>query len=226
MTQNVPFTRATHISASTAARTTTKLVLIGEDKQILLYLLPVQSSGNPGSTSSASSCTSHLPRCAATASRYAGPARSPATARSSSSNAFGVDVGLVETVAHFTRGRAFLSRRRLHHRHRRSGHQMLQDPQRYASTTSSLNEACSSGCGSFIETFARSMGYSIEDFCTLGPVCRASGRPRLALHRVYELVGQAGAEGRRDGSTISRPGCPVSVVKNAALQGHPRPFAR
>ena len=31
-----------------------------------------------------------------------------------------------------------------------------------------LNEACSSGCGSFIETFARSMGYSIEEFCKLG----------------------------------------------------------
>lgn len=27
-----------------------------------------------------------------------------------------------------------------------------------------LNEACSSGCGSFIETFARSLNYSVEDF--------------------------------------------------------------
>ena len=31
-----------------------------------------------------------------------------------------------------------------------------------------LNEACSSGCGSFIETFARSMGYEIEDFAKQG----------------------------------------------------------
>ena len=27
-----------------------------------------------------------------------------------------------------------------------------------------LNEACSSGCGSFIETFARSLNYSVVDF--------------------------------------------------------------
>jgi len=29
-----------------------------------------------------------------------------------------------------------------------------------------LNEACSSGCGSFIETFAGSLGYSVQDFAT------------------------------------------------------------
>ena len=27
-----------------------------------------------------------------------------------------------------------------------------------------LNEACSSGCGSFIETFAKSLNYSVIDF--------------------------------------------------------------
>lgn len=27
-----------------------------------------------------------------------------------------------------------------------------------------LNEACSSGCGSFIETFAQSLNYSVQDF--------------------------------------------------------------
>ncbi len=27
-----------------------------------------------------------------------------------------------------------------------------------------LNEACSSGCGSFIETFAKSLNYTVEDF--------------------------------------------------------------
>ncbi|MBU5585119.1 hypothetical protein KQJ29_37175, partial [Enterococcus sp. S181_ASV_20] len=27
-----------------------------------------------------------------------------------------------------------------------------------------LNEACSSGCGSFIETFAKSLNYNVEDF--------------------------------------------------------------
>lgn len=27
-----------------------------------------------------------------------------------------------------------------------------------------LNEACSSGCGSFIETFAKSLNFSVQDF--------------------------------------------------------------
>ncbi len=27
-----------------------------------------------------------------------------------------------------------------------------------------LNEACSSGCGSFIETFAKSLNYTVQDF--------------------------------------------------------------
>ena len=31
-----------------------------------------------------------------------------------------------------------------------------------------LNEACSSGCGSFLQTFAGALGYSIEDFANLG----------------------------------------------------------
>ena len=42
--------------------------------------------------------------------------------------AFGVDFGLVETVAHF-RAAPFLPGRRFHHRHRRSGYQVLQNPQ-------------------------------------------------------------------------------------------------
>ncbi len=31
-----------------------------------------------------------------------------------------------------------------------------------------LNEACSSGCGSFIETFAKALGYDAKEFATLG----------------------------------------------------------
>lgn len=30
-----------------------------------------------------------------------------------------------------------------------------------------LNEACSSGCGSFIETFAKSLNYTVQDFAKL-----------------------------------------------------------
>ena len=36
-----------------------------------------------------------------------------------------------------------------------------------------LNEACSSGCGSFIQTFAQAMGYEIADFARLGLFAKA-----------------------------------------------------
>ena len=31
-----------------------------------------------------------------------------------------------------------------------------------------LNEACSSGCGSFMKTFAKAIGYSPQDFAKVG----------------------------------------------------------
>ena len=40
-------------------------------------------------------------------------------------NAFGLDMGVVETVAHFTAAKKFDARGGLHHRHRRPGHQVL-----------------------------------------------------------------------------------------------------
>ena len=67
-----------------------------------------------------------------------------------------------------------------------------------------LNEACSSGCGSFIETFAKALGYSIADFSKMGLFAKHPGQPGLPLHRVHELLGEAGAEGRRNGGGYLR----------------------
>ena len=88
----------------------------------------------------------------------------------------------------------------------------------------SLNEACSSGCGSFIETFARSMGYSIEEFCKLGLFAKAPHRPRLTLHGVHELLGQS--RRRRTARALTRfpPVCRYPLSERA-VQGHPRPLA-
>ena len=58
-----------------------------------------------------------------------------------------------------------------------------------------LNEACSSGCGSFIQTFAQALGMNIEEFASLGAVCRESSRAREPLHGLYEQFCQAGSEG-------------------------------
>lgn len=110
-------------------------------------------------------------------------------------NAFRVDNGIVETVAHFTAAKRFMpdvdfvidiGGQDIKCFKIRNG----------AIDNIFLNEACSSGCGSFLQTFANALGYSIADFGKEGAVRQASGELRLPVHGIYELLGQAGTEGR------------------------------
>lgn len=64
------------------------------------------------------------------------------------------------TVAHYAA--AFWTWCRLYPRYRRSD--MVHQNQNQTVDSVQLNEACSSGCGSFIETFAKSLNYTVEDF--------------------------------------------------------------
>ncbi len=77
-----------------------------------------------------------------------------------------------------------------------------------------LNEACSAGCGSFIETFAKSLGLSVQDFARValyakGPIDLGSRCTVFMNSRVK----QAQKEGA-DVSDISA-GLAYSVIKNA-----------
>ncbi|MFA5624473.1 MAG: acyl-CoA dehydratase activase-related protein [Bradymonadales bacterium] len=77
-----------------------------------------------------------------------------------------------------------------------------------------LNEACSSGCGSFIETFAKSLGYSVSDFAreayfAPGPIDLGTRCTVFMNSRVK----QAQKEGASVGE-ISAGLC-YSVIKNA-----------
>ncbi|MFR6185572.1 MAG: acyl-CoA dehydratase activase-related protein [Lawsonibacter sp.] len=83
-----------------------------------------------------------------------------------------------------------------------------------------LNEACSSGCGSFIETFAKALGYNIADFSKLGLFAQHPVNSGLPVHRVHELQRQAGPEGRgRRGGHLRRS---VHLHREERhLQGHP-----
>ena len=58
-----------------------------------------------------------------------------------------------------------------------------------------LNEACSSGCGSFIETFAKSLNYSVQDFAKEALFAENPIDLRNPLYRIYEFQGKAGTEG-------------------------------
>lgn len=80
-----------------------------------------------------------------------------------------------------------------------------------------LNEACSSGCGSFIETFAKSLNYGIEDFAKVAlfaqnPIDLGS---RCTVF-MNSKVKQAQKEGAQVGDISA--GLAYSVIKNALLK--------
>lgn len=77
-----------------------------------------------------------------------------------------------------------------------------------------LNEACSSGCGSFIETFAKSMGYNVADFARLG---LDSTHPVELGSRCTVFMNSSVKEAQKEGADIKdiSAGLSMSVVKNA-----------
>lgn len=76
-----------------------------------------------------------------------------------------------------------------------------------------INEACSSGCGSFIETFAKTLGYSVGDFskaaCQSEAPCDLGTRCTVFMNSKVKQV-------LREGATINdiSAGLAYSVVKN------------
>lgn len=77
-----------------------------------------------------------------------------------------------------------------------------------------LNEACSSGCGSFIETFAKSLGYDIETFAELALESQA---PVELGSRCTVFMNSSVKQAQKDGASIAdlSAGLALSVVKNA-----------
>lgn len=77
-----------------------------------------------------------------------------------------------------------------------------------------LNEACSSGCGSFLQTFANALGYEIADFAKLGLFAK---RPVDLGSRCTVFMNSSVKQAQKDGATIEdiSAGLSLSVVKNA-----------
>ena len=127
--------------------------------------------------------------------------------------AFGMDEGMVETLAHFRAARAF-------------------DPQvtfildiggqdmkaifikEGQIQNIEINEACSSGCGSFIQSFARNMGYGVADFAQLA--CSAESPYNLGT-RCTVFMNSRVKQALREGAKINdiSAGLAYSVIKNA-----------
>ncbi|RDU65098.1 acyl-CoA dehydratase activase [Helicobacter sp. MIT 14-3879] len=128
-------------------------------------------------------------------------------------SAFKIDIGLVETMAHLNAARFF-----------NPNVDFIidiggQDMKCFYIKNNSidsimLNEACSSGCGSFIETFAKSMGYDVESFSKMG---LEAARPVELGSRCTVFMNSSVKEAQKEGADIKdiSAGLSISVVKNA-----------
>ncbi len=77
-----------------------------------------------------------------------------------------------------------------------------------------LNEACSSGCGSFIQTFAKAMGMEIEPFSRLGLFAK---HPVELGSRCTVFMNSSVKQAQKEGASIEdiSAGLSSSIVKNA-----------
>lgn len=77
-----------------------------------------------------------------------------------------------------------------------------------------LNEACSSGCGSFIETFARSLGYKVSEFADIALNSKA---PIDLGSRCTVFMNSKVKQAQKEGAKVEdiSAGLSYSVIKNA-----------
>ena len=127
--------------------------------------------------------------------------------------AFHGDYGVVETVAHFTAARHFLPN--VDFIIDIGGQDMkcfkIEDG---AISNIFLNEACSSGCGSFLQTFAQALGRDVREFAELGLF---ADRPVDLGSRCTVFMNSSVKQAQKDGASIENisAGLSISVVKNA-----------
>lgn len=128
-------------------------------------------------------------------------------------NAFHVDYGLVETVAHFTAARHFMPDVEFIID---IGGQDMKCFKIHEGVIDNiyLNEACSSGCGSFLQTFANALGYDVETFSRMG--IYADGAIDLGS-RCTVFMNSSVKQAQKDGASVGdiSAGLSVSIVKNA-----------
>jgi len=128
-------------------------------------------------------------------------------------HAFHCDFGLVETVAHFTAARHFMPD--VDFIIDIGGQDMkcfkIADG---AISNIFLNEACSSGCGSFLQTFAQALGYDVQEFARMGLYGK---RPVDLGSRCTVFMNSQVKQAQKDGASLEdiSAGLSISVVKNA-----------
>ncbi len=189
--------------------TTTKLTVIGEDND-LLYTYYASNRGNPVEIIRTQLeqiyflCGDRVQICGSAVTGYG---------EELIKSAFGVDRGLVETIAHLTAAKYFkpdvdfildIGGQDIKCFRIKNG----------AVDSIMLNEACSSGCGSFLETFAKNTGCTAAEFAERGLF---SEHPVNLGTRCTVFMNSSVKQSQKDGATpedISAGLC-ISVVKNA-----------
>ena len=192
-----------------AGSTTTKLV-VTDNEGTLLYSLYESNGGNP-----LRSVMGMLKKLYSVIPKDAKIRCSGVTGYGESliKTALNVDLNEIETIAHYTAAKKFMP-------DVTSIVDIGGQDMKYIKLKNNsienimLNEACSSGCGSFIETFAKSLGLSIEEFVqsaleSRNPVDLGS---RCTVF-MNSKIKQAQKEGYSVGDISA--GLSYSVIKNA-----------
>ena len=125
----------------------------------------------------------------------------------------GIDFGIVETVAHFKAASYFCPEVDFIID---IGGQDIKcfKIKNNAIDSIMLNEACSSGCGSFIQTFAKALGYEIADFARIGLFAKA---PVELGSRCTVFMNSSVKQAQKDGASVEdiSAGLSSSIIKNA-----------
>ena len=192
-----------------AGSTTTKVALIGEDGS-LLYSFYSNNNGSPLSTAirAIKDIYSKLPEKA-----HIVHSCSTGYGEALQKAALKLDDGEVETVAHFYAAAFFdpevdciLD----------IGGQDMKCIKIKNQTVDSvqLNEACSSGCGSFIETFAKSLNFSVQDFAKEALFAK---NPIDLGTRCTVFMNSKVKQAQKEGASVAdiSAGLAYSVIKNA-----------
>lgn len=189
--------------------TTTKLVLIDEQLRIL-HEFYANNQGNPIMV--IHNELQHIYQLCADRITIAGSAVT-GYGEELMRHAFHIDIGMVETMAHYAAAKHF-----------NPDVDFIidiggQDMKCFRIKDHSiddiiLNEACSSGCGSFIETFAKSMGYSVVEFAQMG---LAGNHPVDLGTRCTVFMNSSVKQAQKNGAAMEdiSAGLCMSVVKNA-----------
>ena len=195
-----------------AGSTTTKLAVIGERGE-LLYDFYSNNNGSPVNTTikAMKEIYSLLPSTA----HIAGSC-STGYGEALLKSAFGLDYGEVETIAHYTAASFFdpevdtiLD----------IGGQDMKCIKIKNGVVDNviLNESCSSGCGSFIETFAKSLDYQVKDFARIALFAKT---PIDLGSRCTVFMNSKVKQAQKEGAAVEdiSAGLAYSVIKNALLK--------